>query len=453
MSEFELSEVHWLLDMINNVDVGMVVVDRNCQINLWNGFMESHSGVPAHKAQGKSLFAVLGDIDEEQLRHQFDEVFASQHSSFMNWNVKPFLTHFPSSRPITCPSEHMYQNTSLIPLRNPLNQITHICIIIYDVTDGAISNRALVNEITEREKIHGELVTEHAEVRSLMGELDDAHSQLAQSEKMASIGQLAAGVAHEINNPVGFISSNIYSLKGYTEDLLELIATYEATLTKANLDKELTQTIEEKKSELDIEFLKEDVTNLVAESLDGTDRVKKIVNDLKDFSRVGQEQWEASDLVQGIESTLTICSNEIKYKAEVVKDYSALPLVECIPSQINQVILNLLVNAAQAIDERGQITLATRLNGDTAEIEISDTGKGIAEENLSKIFDPFFTTKPIGKGTGLGLSLSYGIIQRHHGTLSAKSKVGEGTSFLIRLPLTQPAEEGEEPLEEDQLSA
>ena len=137
----------------------------------------------------------------------------------------------------------------------------------------------------------------------------------------------------------------------------------------------------------------------------------------------------------------------------MVKDFSALPLVECIPSQINQVILNLLVNAAQAIDERGQITLATRLNGDAAEIEISDTGKGIAEENLSKIFDPFFTTKPIGKGTGLGLSLSYGIIQRHHGTLSAKSKVGEGTSFLIRLPLTQPAEEGEEPLEEDQLSA
>lgn len=166
------------------------------------------------------------------------------------------------------------------------------------------------------------------------------------------------------------------------------------------------------------------------------DRMGRIVLNLKDFARTGDETWQMADLHQGLESTLNLVWNEIKYKAEVVKNYGPLPEVSCIPSEINQVFMNLLVNAAQAIETHGRITITTEQVGNTVQIEIRDTGKGIPLENLSRVFEPFFTTKPVGKGTGLGLSLSYGIIQKHHGTLDVQSTVGEGTSFRITLPIT-----------------
>jgi signal transduction histidine kinase len=188
---------------------------------------------------------------------------------------------------------------------------------------------------------------------------------------------------------------------------------------------------------VDFNYLKEDIPSLLKESQEGLTRVTRIVQDLKDFSHVDESNWQHANLEQGIDSTLNVASNEIKYKAEVVKQYAGLPDIECMPSQLNQVFMNLLVNAAQAIDQKGTITVRTGSKGDEVWVEVEDTGKGIPADNLNRIFDPFFTTKPIGKGTGLGLSLAYGIIQKHHGRIEVKSEVGKGSTFRVTLPVKQ----------------
>jgi two-component system NtrC family sensor kinase len=237
-------------------------------------------------------------------------------------------------------------------------------------------------------------------------DLKQAQSRLLQSDKLASIGLLAAGVAHEINNPVSFVSSNLGALKRYVDDLLALISAYEsAELYDVAEWPAAFAAVGRVKAEIGLAFLKTDVILLLAESHDGLGRVKKIVKSLKDFSRIdSSETWLQADIRQGIESTLHVVSNELRYRCEVVSEYGELPLVECVPSQLNQVFMNLLVNAAQSIDDHGLVTIRTGCQGAEVWVEIADTGCGIPAKNLPQIFDPFFTTKPIGKGTGLGLS-------------------------------------------------
>lgn len=294
--------------------------------------------------------------------------------------------------------------------------------------------------------IVGELIKANRDLKELNSKLSDAQSKLIQSEKLASIGQLAAGVAHEINNPIGFIFSNFGTLEQYLEDLFQMLDAYEQAEASMS-DGAALARIRSLKADLDIDYLKEDIPNLMRESRDGIQRVRKIVQDLKDFSRVdARQEWESVDLHAGIDSTLNIVNNEIKYKADVVKHYGALPEVQCLPSELNQVFMNLLVNAAHAITaERGTITISTGVEGRNVWVEVADTGAGIAQENLQRIFDPFFTTKPVGKGTGLGLSLSYGIVQKHSGRMEVHSELGVGTRFRVTLPIqheeaaTQPA--------------
>ncbi len=289
------------------------------------------------------------------------------------------------------------------------------------------------------EQANRQLLANNAELKQLNEQLESAQNQLLQSEKMASIGQLAAGVAHEINNPVGFVNSNLGTLGKYINSMFEVIDAYAAAEAKigANTCPEVAQI----KKAVDFAFLIEDIPSLLKESQDGLARVKRIVQDLKDFSHVDESNWQHANLEQGMDSTLNVVANEIKYKAQVVKEYCGLPDVECMPSQLNQVFLNLLMNAAQAIDNKGIITVRTGLGGDEVWVEVEDTGKGIAPGNLHRIFDPFFTTKPVGKGTGLGLSLSYGIVQKHHGRIEVKSEVGKGTTFRVCLPLRQQPQE------------
>jgi two-component system NtrC family sensor kinase len=266
----------------------------------------------------------------------------------------------------------------------------------------------------------------------LRAQLQQAQRQLLQAEKMAAIGQLAAGVAHEINNPIGYVFSNIGSLAAYVNDMLRLIRTYENRPGS-------TPEIDRLRREIDVDFLTEDVLSLIAESQDGIERVKQIVHSLKDFSRSDDGgEFVAADLHQCIESTLNVVNSEIKYKAEVRKEFARLPLVECRPSQVNQVVMNLLVNAAQAIEQRGEIAVRTALHEDGALIEIADNGAGIAPQHLDRIFEPFFTTKPVGQGTGLGLSLSYSIVKDHGGSIKVDSTLGRGTRFRVWLPLVQP---------------
>ncbi|MFZ2852746.1 MAG: ATP-binding protein [Rhodocyclaceae bacterium] len=294
------------------------------------------------------------------------------------------------------------------------------------------------SELTQR---HEALLREKDEQTVLIGKLEQAHNQLLQSEKMASIGQLAAGVAHEINNPIGYVNSNLSTLGDYAGDLLELIAAYESA--EAALPQAERDALAELRRRLDVDYLKTDMLAILAESKEGIDRVKKIVQDLKDFSHTDEGKYLWADLHQGIDSTLNIVANEIRYKADVVKEYGDIPQVECMASQLNQIFMNLLVNSAHAMssERRGKIFVRSGMGDhDTVWIEIADDGCGIPPENMQKIFDPFFTTKPIGQGTGLGLSLSYGIVQKHHGRIEVSSEVGKGTAFRITLPVRQPAE-------------
>jgi signal transduction histidine kinase len=289
----------------------------------------------------------------------------------------------------------------------------------------------------------GKLVRANEALQAEMVERKHLESQLVQSEKLASIGQLAAGVAHEINNPIGYIFSNFGMLEGYLDKLFEMLSAYE--IAEGNVGPpEIAERLASLRETMQLDFLKEDVPGLMRESKEGIVRVRTIVQDLKDFSRVDSAQeWQWASLHQGIDATLNVVASEVRYQADVVKEYGRIPDIECLPSQLNQVVMNLVVNAAHAMGpQRGCITLRTGTEGDDVWLEVADTGCGIPAENLSRVFDPFFTTKPIGKGTGLGLSLSYGIVQKHRGHIDVRSEVGKGTTFRVVLPVRQLAQDG-----------
>ena len=301
----------------------------------------------------------------------------------------------------------------------------------------------LEDDIRKRESAEAQLMRRNVELTELNARLSMAQEQLVQSEKLASIGQLAAGVAHEINNPIGYIFSNFGTLQSYLDQLFEMLRVYQDA--EGQVAPEIAARLRAMRETIDLDFLREDIPVLMSESKEGIVRVRHIVQDLKDFSRVdANQEWAWANLHAGIDSTLNIVSNEVKYKADVVKQYGALPDVECLPSELNQVFMNLLVNAAHAVSkERGTITIRSGASADGAQVwvEVEDDGCGIARENLSRVFDPFFTTKPVGKGTGLGLSLSYGIIKKHGGRLELDSEVGRGTRFRVSLPVRRDAQE------------
>ncbi len=297
---------------------------------------------------------------------------------------------------------------------------------------------ALFQHIDGPEDYERELQQRHAELRQAYLRLNGTQEKLLQSEKMASIGQLAAGVAHEINNPIGYVHSNLGSLQEYLRSLFTVIEAYERAL-RAPDPKALIPEIDDIRDRLDIDFISRDLPQLMAESREGIERVTRIVRDLKDFSYSGRdESWKLVDLHAGLESTINIIWNELKYKVTLERRYGELPMIECLPSELNQVYMNLLLNAGHAIAERGNIVVSTGVSGDEVWVEFKDNGAGISPELRQRIFDPFFTTKPVGSGPGLGLSISYGIINKHHGRIDLDSTVGEGSCFRIVLPIRQP---------------
>ena len=306
-------------------------------------------------------------------------------------------------------------------------------------------NVGFFTDITERKRREDALQKSHDELEKTLRQLKMTQSRMLQSEKMASIGQLAAGIAHEINNPTGFVSSNLYSLGRYYKDINELIGEYRSLISglgEAMAAGQVGACVSEKlnriaalEKETDIDFILDDTPNLIKESAEGADRIKKIVNDLKNFAHPGEDKPKLADINHGLESTLNVVWNVLKYKAKVIKEYGEVPQVMCYPQELNQVFMNLLVNAGHAIEKGGEIKIVTRALDGKVQIEISDTGVGIPVENLSGIFDLFFTTKEVGKGTGLGLNVAYNIIKKHKGTIDVESQVGEGTTFIISIPL------------------
>lgn len=277
-----------------------------------------------------------------------------------------------------------------------------------------------------------------AELEAANQQLKTAHSQLILAEKMASLGQLSAGIAHEINNPIGYIHSNLDSLKDYIDDLMSLLSQYQQ-LDAFITDPQALAQLQQLQKRINLSFLESDVQQLINDSLKGARQVRQIINDLRAFSHHPQgKQWELLDLNDCINSAINIVKAELRYKVDLHLALEAdLPPVECIPTQIYQVMTNLLVNAAQAIEERGDIFITTRRSQQQVEVSIRDTGGGIDSEVIHKIFDPFFTTKGVNQGTGLGLYVSYSIVEGHHGSIEVDSQPGQGCTFRVRLPLQQ----------------
>ena len=278
-----------------------------------------------------------------------------------------------------------------------------------------------------------------AELQAANDKIADTQAKLIQSEKLASVGQLAAGVAHEINNPIGFVRSNLTTLTEYVETYQTLLKTYQS-LTSLSEDERSGHIKEIRKIEdrEDIEFINEDITELLKDSVDGTARVRDIVQGLRDFSHTGGQSRTRCDLNRCIESTLKIVKNGLQNKCIIETSLQPVPEVMANTGEINQILMNLMVNAGQAVGDNGLITVKTAMHKNTVQIDIQDNGSGIDPSHLDKLFDPFFTTKPVGEGTGLGLAISYGIIQDHDGEIEVNSELGVGTTFTIRLPVDTP---------------
>lgn len=310
---------------------------------------------------------------------------------------------------------------------------------IYDINiypiihNGVVEGRVVsLNDTTDLRATTRELQKAYAELK-------DAQLQIFQQEKMASIGQLAAGVAHEINNPMGFISSNLGTLNKYVDRLGEFIAAGDQVFAGFT-DTDATAALKELRKRLKIDYVLGDSRQLIAESQDGATRVRRIVQDLKSFSRVDQAEIALINLNEALETTINIAWNEIKYVATLNREFGDIPEIRCYPQQLNQVFLNLLVNAAHALgDKQGVITVRTWGEPSYVYVSVTDNGCGIPEEIRQRIFEPFFTTKDVGKGTGLGLSISYEIIRKHGGEITVESEVGSGSTFIVRLPVEGPA--------------
>ena len=310
-----------------------------------------------------------------------------------------------------------------------------------------------LNDLIQRVKILlNEKEQRSEELQQTLNQLQTTQLRLVQTEKMSSLGQLVAGVAHEINNPVNFIHGNIIHIDSYTQDLLKVVQAYQAHSPNP------PQTLQDTLDDVELDFLYEDLAKLLQSMKVGTDRIRQIVLSLRNFSRLDESEFKAVDLHEGIDNTLLILQHRLKAKPEfpaieVVKNYGQLPLIECYPAQLNQVFMNLIANAIDVLEESvrqrtndeqpaqtGTIWISTQMTAeDRVQIAIADNGSGMPETVRSRIFNPFFTTKPIGKGTGLGLSISYQIVtEKHNGMMWCDSTIGEGTKCVIEIPICQP---------------
>ena len=403
LAEGELAFEHSLLQaLMDNLPDHIYFKDRDSRFLLANAAMAKSFGLADPAAfLGKTDFDFFTDEHARQ-------AFADEQAIIRT--TQPLRTEEKETWP-----------------DKPDSWVSSTKIPLYDKDGIIIGTFGVSRDITERRVAEAKIQSQMIELTTLNKKLGEAHSQLLHSEKMAAVGQLAAGVAHEINNPIGFVTSNLASLKTYARQLLSLIDAYE----QGN-----DENIARVRQAIELDFLRDDLPALIAESQDGLARVTKIVQDLKNFSRIDDTGRQLADLNAAMESTLNVVWNELKYKAELVRELGDIPKVDCVPAQINQVFTNLLVNAAQAIPQRGKIFVRSRREAETVCFEIEDTGHGMSEDVQRRIFEPFFTTKPVGQGTGLGLSISYDIVvKKHGGRLEVISQPGRGTRFLITLPL------------------
>ncbi|MFH1749254.1 MAG: ATP-binding protein [Planctomycetota bacterium] len=393
------AEIRQLFEAISSVLIG---VDVDGRVTAWNGTAERTFGIDSENAAGQLL---------DDLRMEWDYAVITRSMAECHAEKRPVrIDEMRFKRP---DGTEGFLGVTLNPVSADAGRGLGFLLVAADITEQKI-----------------------------------LQSQLSQAQKLESIGQLAAGIAHEINTPTQFVGDNTRFLQDAFADLQGLLAKY-ARLAEAgrtgSVTPEILADMDAAEKEADLEYLAEEIPKAITQSLEGIERVSRIVRAMKDFSHPGVEGKEAVDLNKAIESTITVARNEWKYVAEMVTDFDpALPPVPCLAGEFNQVILNIVINAAHAIagvvgentGEKGTITIATRQDGGWAEIRISDTGTGIPAEHRSKVFDHFFTTKEVGKGTGQGLAIAHAVVaEKHGGTITLETEMGQGTTFIIRLPI------------------
>jgi|GEM_PF-3229761 len=410
------------------------------------------------KKTKQSVFSELTDQNQADaaLTQFVEEVFKSQKASFYKGNPEDHwlqsmtgVAHEKIVGVFAVPVQR-YDKTVALPTLFIADSRAHLPSLVTIIETAALQLGVLL----ERQQAEHELKNQFQELEDTLQRLKEAQTQIVQSEKMASLGLFAAGVAHEINNPVGFVLSNINTLSNYLDAVKRLLEQHNILIDTIEAGNSETTSlmlnrIKKVYEDDDIEFILDDLQTLLVESADGMGRIRDIVANLKSFARVDEGTISEANINDCIESTLKIVWNELKCKCKLKKDLGDLPLLYCFPGQLNQAFMSIIVNAAHSIVDQGEIHIKTYLQEETIVITISDTGCGIPPENIDILFNPFFTTKPVGEGTGLGLSISYGIIKKHGGVIDVKSTVGQGTTFTIHLPLNNTDEnQGSQDLKE-----
>jgi len=395
------------------------------QFGGWNWYSDQMIGMKSADAVGKTPEDVFGIELGTQVRQQFSQCL----------KLRSKVTY----------EEHLTLKNQSVWLLTTLNPQFDESGRLYRIVGTAL-------DISDRKRAEALLHEKNSDLEQTLVELQHTQTQLIQSEKMSSLGQLVAGVAHEINNPVNFIHGNLSHAHDYTQDLISLVDLYQTHVPSPSA------IIQSTINTIDLDFLKEDLPKVLSSMRVGSERIREIVRSLRNFSRLDEAEFKAVDIHEGIDSTLMILQSRLKAKSDsfsiqILKEYGTLPLVDCYPGQLNQVLMNILSNAIDALEEASLeaaapfsplITICTRvLSSNCIAVQIADNGSGMNEQVRSRLFDPFFTTKTVGKGTGLGLSISYQIVtEKHKGRLVCQSEPGQGAKFIIEIPIHQSSVKG-----------
>jgi PAS domain S-box-containing protein len=410
----------------------IISTDTLGRIIFWNPMAEGIFGYKEGEARDLNIAAIIPDRFLQAFRNEMNKILQQARKGLL-----PKSVHMGSTADIIGRRKIGSEFPMEISISTWESEgAQYFTYIIRDITERKRLENSLKQETEKLKETKEKLTAKNRELENANQELKTTQAHILQQEKMASIGQLAAGVAHEINNPMGFISSNLGSLDKYVDKITDFL-TFQDDFLKGICTDEHMALMGEKKKTLKVDYILQDIKELVKESQEGAQRVKKIVSDLKGFSRSDQSEFKHADINECMESTINIVWNELKYKTQVIRDYGTLPFTKCYPQQLNQVFMNLLVNAAHAIEKQGIITVSSSRNGDSIRVSVSDTGSGIPEEIRQRIFEPFFTTKEMGKGTGLGLSITYDIVKKHGGDIRVESEVGKGTTFTVSIPIVE----------------
>jgi len=456
------SEEHFRLLVDSIQDYAIYTLDKNGRVVSWNAGAEKVSGWQAHEILGRhtSEFFPSEEVDRGAPEQVLGFAAAQGRVEFENWRVRQDGSHFWANVVVNAMKDDRGQLLGYTCITRDMTrrkQEEEALQQAYDELETRVADRTaeltkanaqLRHEIRRRQGIESALRTSRerlknkaVELERTLSELQQTQAQLIQTEKMSSLGQLVAGIAHEINNPINFIHGNIDHAGYYTGDLLCALDLYRRHYPDP------VDEIQEVIEDIDLDFVMEDMPKLLSSMRLGTDRVREIVRSLRNFSHHDRAHIKEVDLHEGIDSTLLILQHQFKATetrsaVKLVKDYGDLPLIECHPCQLNQVFMNIISNAVAAFDECSpspefipEIVIRTQRESDAVTVTIADNGPGMPESVRSRIFDPFYTTKPVGKGTGLGLSISYQIVvDRHGGKLECRSTPGQGTEFIIEIP-------------------